>query len=313
MLKQTTQSIPEEPVIAVTEPYLPKFRQPNAIGDIFNAMKRALLTIKDNPDDEKSEPFFKTVMIDTGQFERLLGTENSEEEIAFPACFIRFVNVRYLVSQQRIGEGRATVRLRFVLNQLNNQDVEFEIEPFAILERVNLAIQEAKKREPVLQERCNLVYFDMPGSTSQLQGYWIDYEVWFRMKSAYKYQDWIEKRVITPPFTNWDDLSCCGIEKPNDPEPGYGHSSRITVNPSGVTAMSFVHDTTTIGVGSSLSLLLCVVPEDASVSGVRFSSSRPTVVSVSEEGVVTGLKSGSSRVSAFLETGLETFCTVHVV
>ena len=43
-------------------------------------------------------------------------------EIAFPAIFIRFVNVRYLVQQQRIGEGRATMRIRFILNTLNHTD-----------------------------------------------------------------------------------------------------------------------------------------------------------------------------------------------
>lgn len=313
MLKQTTQTITEEPTNSITKPYLPRFRQPNSIGDIYNAAKRALLTIKDNPDDENSEPFFKTIMIDTGQFERLLGTENTEEEIAFPACFIRFVNVRYLVSQQRVGEGRATMRIRFVLNQLNNQDAEFEIEPFAIFEQVNMAIQDAKDREPALQERCNLTFFDMPSSTNELQAYWVDYEVWFRITSAYKYRNWIERQVIVPPFTNWSDLACCGIDKPNAPEPTYNESSKIVSEPSLVTAMNFVHDLSRIGVGDSLALLLNVVPEEADLSAVNFSSSRPTVVSVDANGVATGLKPGSSRIRAYLDNGLEAFCTVYVV
>lgn len=311
MLKQT--NITEESTNSTTELYLPKFCQPNSIGDIYNAAKRALLTIKDNPDDEDSEPFFKTIMVDTGQFERLLGTENTEEEIVFPACFIRFVNVRYLVSQQRVGEGRATMRIRFVLNQLNNQDAEFEIEPFAIFEQVNMAIQDAKDREPALQERCNLTFFDMPSSTRELQGYWVDYEVWFRITSAYKYRDWIEKQVIIPPFTNWDDLTCCGIDKPNDPKPTYGEVSKIVSGTSLVTAMNFVHDFANLGVGDSLPLLLNILPEDIDLSVINFASSRPTVVSVDVNGVVTGLKTGSSRIRAYLDNGIEAFCTVHVI
>lgn len=313
MLKQATQTTVEEPVPPVIEPYLPRFRQPNSIGDIYNAVRRALLTIRDNPDDENSEPFFKTIMIDTGQFERLLGTENTEEEIVFPACFIRFVNVRYLVSQQRVGEGRATMRIRFVLNQLNNQDPEFEIEPFAIFEQVNMAIQDAKDREPALQERCNLTFFDMPSSTRELQAYWVDYEVWFRITSAYKYRDWIEKQVITPPFTNWDDLSCCEIERPNDPEPTYNESSKIYSGPSSITAMNFVHDLSKISVGDSLALLLNVLPEESDSSIIHFSTSRPTVVSVDTNGVVTGLKNGNSRIKAYTDNGLEAFCTVYVM
>ena len=83
-------------------------------------------------------------------------------EIAFPAVFIHFVNVRYL-EQQRVGdEGRATMRVRFILNTLNNSDPDRECEAFDVFQRINIAIQDAKSYEPALNERCNLTYFDMP-------------------------------------------------------------------------------------------------------------------------------------------------------
>lgn len=177
----------------------------NPLVNVFNAVKRAILTIKENPLDDTSPPLFKTVAIDNGQFERIVRESNLEYEVAFPAVFIRFVHVRYLVQQQRIGEGRATMRVRFILNRLNNSDEAYECEPFVVFQRLNVAIQDAKKREPALNERCNLTYFDMPQTTNFLQAYWVDYEVWFRDSSAWLYRDWVKRYVVMPPFTQHGD------------------------------------------------------------------------------------------------------------
>lgn len=128
-----------------------------------------------------------------------------EYEVAFPAVFVHFINVRYLVQQQHIGEGRATMRIRFVLNTLNNSDPDRECDPFLVFQRLNIAIQDAKSHEPSLTERCNLTYFDMPETTNMLQAYWVDYEVYFRESSAWVYRDWIERYIVMPPFTNHSD------------------------------------------------------------------------------------------------------------
>ena len=68
-----------------------------------------------------------------------------------------------------------------------------------------MAIQDAKDREPALNERCNLTYFDMPQTTNMLQAYWIDYEVWFRESSAWRYRDWVKRYLVMPPFTQHSD------------------------------------------------------------------------------------------------------------
>ena len=116
--------------------------------------------------------------------------ENKEFAVGFPAAFIRFTNVRYLVAQQRIGEGRATMRIRFILNNLNTSDDDIETEGFRIFQQINDAIQDAKDKEPALNERCNLTYFDMPESLDNgLQPYWIDYEIWFRTSSSFQYRN----------------------------------------------------------------------------------------------------------------------------
>lgn len=198
---------PEQPEETPSLPAesLPEETAENPFVNMYQAVKRALLTIRENPDDGLSPAFFKTIAIDNGQFARIVRSENTEGEVAFPAVFVHFVNVRYLVQQQRIGEGRATMRVRFILNTLNNSDPERECDPFLVFQRINVAIQDAKNHEPALNERCNLTYFDMPTTTNMLQAYWIDYEVWFRESSAWKYRNWVKRYLVMPPFTQHAD------------------------------------------------------------------------------------------------------------
>jgi hypothetical protein len=193
--------MPEEPTVSVPE----EVEAENPFAAMYAAVKRAILTIRESPANPDSAPFFKTVMIDNGQFNRIIRSENTEAEIAFPAIFVHFINIRYLVQQQRIGEGRATMRVRFILHTLNNSDPDRECDPFIVFERLNTAIQDAKNTEPALNERCNLTYFDMPQTTNMLQAYWIDYEVWFREASAWKYRNWVPRYLVMPPYTNHSD------------------------------------------------------------------------------------------------------------
>lgn len=212
--QQTPPPIVEPPIdnkVVIPEQY-----QKNPFVDMYQAVKRTLLTIREDVENPLSPPFFKTIAIDNGQFLRIIRDRNLEMEVAFPAIFIHFINVRYLVQQQRIGEGRATMRIRFVLNNLNSSDSDKECEPFEVFQRINVAIQDAKSREPALNERCNLTFFDMPQTTNQLQAYWIDYEVWFREISAWKYRDWLERYLVMPPYTNHSDAPQHDDEKHGD-------------------------------------------------------------------------------------------------
>lgn len=181
--------------------------QLNPISEMYYAFRRVLLSIPENENDPNSKPLFNMVKLDTGQFDRIVFDKcNSQDAIAFPAAFIRFTEVRYLVSQQRLGEGRATVRIRFVLNDLANEDYDHECHGFDVFQKINQAIQDAKGREVALSERCTLQYFDMPETMSRgLQAYWIDYGVYFDDISAWKYRNWIERYLVFPPFTNHSD------------------------------------------------------------------------------------------------------------
>lgn len=198
--KVTSEIIPTPKDILVPE-QVPE----NPFVNMYEAVRRTLLALRENPDNPSSPPYFKTIRMDNGQFERIIRDDNMEYEVSFPAVFVHFTNVRYLVQQQRIGEGRATMRIRFILNNLNNGDDGMECEPFRVFQRINIAIQDAKNTEPALNERCNLLYFDMPTTTNMLQAYWVDYEVWFRESSAWKYRKWVERYLVMPPFTDHDD------------------------------------------------------------------------------------------------------------
>lgn len=229
MIRDKQQHIIEEPPVPKPEQApvvsVPEEVTENPFTSMYQAVRRAILTLRDDPDDAFSPPFFKTVAIDTGQFSRIIRNENWEMEIAFPAIFIHFVNVRYLVQQQRLGEGRATMRIRFILNTLNNSDPDRECDAFLVFQRLNTAIQDAKNREPALNERCNLLYFDMPENVSMLQAYWIDYEVWFRESSAWKYRNWVKRYVVMPPFTQHEDA-------PEHDMAGHGNHSEPTYEQS---------------------------------------------------------------------------------
>ena len=207
---------PRQPVPVPVPDSPPEEVAENPFVNIYHAVRRAILTVREDPDDPFSPPLFRTVAIDNGQFARIVRGENTEYETAFPAVFIHFVNIRYLVQQQRIGEGRATMRVRFILDTLNNSDPDHECDPFIVFQRLNVAIQDAKDREPALGERCNLTYFDMPQTTNMLQAYWIDYEVWFRKSSAWRYRNWVERYLVMPPFTQHADA-------PEHDTAGHGH------------------------------------------------------------------------------------------
>lgn len=222
--KGTTEVIPDGKDVVIPEEV-----SENPFVNMYEAVRRALLTLRENPENPLTPPYFKTIRMDNGQFDRIIRSDNMEYETAFPAVFIHFTNVRYLVQQQRIGEGRATMRIRFILNNLNNGDDNMECEPFRVFQRINMAIQDAKSYEPALNERCNLLYFDMPTTTNMLQAYWVDYEVWFRESSAWKYRKWLERYLVMPPFTNHDDApehdkDSHGSHK----SPGYSETSGFT-------------------------------------------------------------------------------------
>ena len=159
--KETKKDTTE--VISVgKEVIIPEEVSENPFVNMYEAVRRTLLTLRENPENPLTPPYFKTIRMDNGQFERIIRSDNMEYETAFPAVFIHFTNVRYLVQQQRLGEGRATMRIRFILNNLNNGDDGMECEPFRVFQRINVAIQDAKSYEPALNVATSCTSICLP-------------------------------------------------------------------------------------------------------------------------------------------------------
>lgn len=178
----------------------------NALVEAYLAVRKILSNIKlnDNPD---SPPLFRTIKLDTGQLNRIKHNKhNKQDALAFPAVFIHFVNVYYNVGQSRISEGKATMRIHYILNTLNLDDDVVEQQGLKYFNTINKAIQSNYRSFPALVNRFQLAYWEQPLTFDDgLQPYWIDYDIWFNEYSAYRYKDYIETHLVIPPFTNHSD------------------------------------------------------------------------------------------------------------
>lgn len=185
----------------------PPLTQDNPMTQAYNAVRAILETIREDPDNPDSPQYFKTIKVDNGQLSRIKNSKrNTEYPIAFPAVFIHFVDVNFLVGQSNIAEGKGTMRIHYVLNRLNNSDDVVETEGFEVFTRINAAIQDQKGKYQALLRRFQLSYWDQPLSFDDgLQPYWIDYEVWFSDYTAKSDRNYVETHIVIPPFTDHSD------------------------------------------------------------------------------------------------------------
>lgn len=190
--------------------------------DVIKAIKEILSSVTWEYGVSSSPKIFKTVQYDDGQYERIIRkTGNTEEGIAFPAAFVHFINVNWLVSAQRFKEGRAELRIRFILNRLDTHNPDHDTDVYYVAERIHQAITELKGNYPCLSKRCNLTYVDpMESFDNSLQPCWMTYEIWFDTTSIWVTRNKVLRRVVTPPFTNHSD------QDQSDPENNiHGHTN----------------------------------------------------------------------------------------
>lgn len=179
----------------------------NGPMEVLDAIKEILKSVTWEYGVEGSPKVFKTVQIDDGQYEKIISPNgNMEETLGFPAAFVHFIEWRYLVQQSRINEGRAKLRIRFILNSLNVHEDEHDMDVYYIAERIHQTIQENISKYPCLQERCMLEYIDPMESFSYgLQPCWMTYEIWFKQPNVWIERNKIYKKFVCPPFTNHAD------------------------------------------------------------------------------------------------------------
>lgn len=180
---------------------------PNGPIDILNTMKEILRKVTWEYGVEDSPLIFKTVQVDDGQYERVISPRgNQEETMGFPAAFVHFINWHYLVQQARINEGRATLRIRFILNSLDVHEDKHDMGVYYVAERIHQTIQENISKYECLQERCQLQYIDpMESFDHGLQPCWMTYEIWFKQANVWIQRNKVYKKFVCPPFTNHAD------------------------------------------------------------------------------------------------------------
>lgn len=209
--KPKDQEVPEIPEDNTTAPAgfqtEEELYEANPLSEIYKAVAGILKGLRVDPNNPDSPPLFRTVKLNQGQLTRIKNNKhNLEYALAFPAAFVHLINVRWLVATSRIGEGRADLRICFVLNRLNVGDDEFQTEGYEVFQRIHNAMEANKSKLTPLSERCQLTYFDQVENFDDgLQQYWITYEVWFRNYGAYRYRNYVERTVVIPPFTNHSD------------------------------------------------------------------------------------------------------------
>lgn len=179
----------------------------NGPMDVLTAIKTILREVTWEYNVTGSPKIFKTVQIDDGQYERIISPNgNMEETMGFPAAFIHFIEWKYLVQQSRINEGRAMLRIRFILNSLNVHEDGHDMDVYYVAERIHQTIQENISKYECLQERCRLEYVDpMESFDKSLQPCWMTYEIWFKQTNIWITRNKIYKKFVCPPFTNHAD------------------------------------------------------------------------------------------------------------
>ncbi|GAY30656.1 hypothetical protein [Prevotella sp. MGM2] len=189
------------------KPVKPIQVESNGPMDVLKAFKTILREVKWEYGVPDSPAIFKTVQIDDGQYERIISPSgNKEETMGFPAAFVHFINWRYLVQQSRINEGRAELRIRFILNSLNVHEDDHDMDVYYVAERIHQTIQENISKYECLQERCQLEYIDpMESFDHGLQPCWMTYEIWFKQKNIWITRNKMYKKFVCPPFTNHAD------------------------------------------------------------------------------------------------------------
>lgn len=202
---KTSALAPEAP--PQEKPVKPIQVESNGPMDVLKAFKTILREVKWEYGVPDSPAIFKTVQIDDEQYERIISPSgNKEETLGFPAAFVHFINWRYLVQQSRINEGRAELRIRFILNSLNVHEDDHDMDVYYVAERIHQTIQENISKYECLQERCQLEYIDpMESFDHGLQPCWMTYEIWFKQKNIWITRNKMYKKFVCPPFTNHAD------------------------------------------------------------------------------------------------------------
>lgn len=191
----------EEPIVK------PEQTESNGPVDVLHSIMDILKEVTWEYGVPNSPKIFKTVQYDDGQYDRIiLKGGNREEAIIFPAAFVHFIDVNWITSAQRFNDGRATLRIKIILNRLDTHNKEHDTDVYYVAERVHQTITELKGNYECLTKHCNLTYVDpLESFDNSLQPCWLTYEIWFTTVNIWVTRNKVLRKVVFPPFTNHSD------------------------------------------------------------------------------------------------------------
>lgn len=209
VLSGNTENVVANQNIKTDEPVdIPEQTEANGAVTVLRSIMEILGQVTWEYGVPNSPKIFKTVQYADGQYERLSkrNTANLEEGIALPAAFVHFINVNWLTSAQRFNDGRAELRIRFVLNRLDTHNKEHDMDVYYVAERINQTITELKGNYECLAKRCNLTYVDpMESFDNSMQVCWMTYEIWFTSINIWITRRKTLRKLVFPPFVNHAD------------------------------------------------------------------------------------------------------------
>lgn len=186
----------------------PEQIEANGAIEVLHSMMAILREVTWEYGVPNSPKIFKTVQYDDGQYERLSkrNSSNLEEGIALPAAFVHFIDVNWLTSAQRFRDGRATLRIRFLLNRLDTHNADHDTDVYYVAERIHQTVTELKDNYDCLTRRCNLTYVDpMESFDNGIQPCWVTYSIWFTTVNIWITRRKVLRKIVCPPFTNHAD------------------------------------------------------------------------------------------------------------
>lgn len=186
----------------------PEQIEANGAIEVLHSMMAILREVTWEYGVPNSPKIFKTVQYDDGQYERLSkrSSSNLEEGIALPAAFVHFIDVNWLTSAQRFRDGRATLRIRFLLNRLDTHNADHDTDVYYVAERIHQTVLELKGNYDCLTKRCNLTYVDpMESFDNGIQPCWVTYSIWFTTVNIWITRRRVLRKIVCPPFTNHAD------------------------------------------------------------------------------------------------------------
>lgn len=209
IISDNTESVIVTENKATEEPPVAKPEQIEANGpiDVLKSIMKILEQVTWEYGVPNSPKIFKTVQYDTGQYERIVRKSgNTEETLLFPAAFVHFIEVNWITSAQRFNDGRAILRIRFILNRLDTHNKEHEMDVYYVAERIHQTITELKGNYECLTKKCDLTYVDpLESFDNGLQPCWLTYDIWFTTVNIWVTRNKVLRKLVFPPFTNHSD------------------------------------------------------------------------------------------------------------